>query len=71
MIKWIWSKLTGQRLVYLRDFDGEVTLTFERKTPFGYSTAKRWWPYWVGESVILLPDGQVKQPHYVKEWKYK
>ena len=70
MIKWIWSKLTRQKLVYLRDSDGDVTLTFAQKSPFGELTAKRWWPSSYGITV-LLPDGKVKQPHYVKEWKYK
>ena len=70
MIKWIWSKITRQKLVYLRDFDGYLTLTFAQKSPFGELTAKRWWPVSTG-IVVLLPDGKVKQPSYVKEWIYK
>ena len=39
----IWAFITRQEVVYLLDFDGEVTKTFAKQTPFGLS-AKRFWP---------------------------
>jgi|688.fasta_scaffold2041992_1 hypothetical protein len=58
----IWAKLTKQKVVYLKDCDGEVTKTVARQTPFGY-VAKRY-----SRDVLLLPDGKTQGPAYVEEW---
>jgi hypothetical protein len=66
MIKASWAKLTGGKLVWLRDHDGTVTLAIARRDPWGYMSAKRWWP-WNIRTVRLLPGGNVSGG-YVKEW---
>lgn len=58
----IWAKLTNQKVVYLKDYDGEVTKTVARRTPFGYVATR------LGHGVLLLPDGKVQGPIYVTEW---
>lgn len=63
----LWAFLTRQKLVYLKDFDGELTLTVAKKTPFGY-VAKRHWPFHVLD-VILLEGGKVEHGSYVHEWR--
>lgn len=65
----IWAILTGGDLVWLRDHDGEVTLTIARRTPFGDLIAKRFWPTNI-RNVMLLPGGEVAGGAYVEEWKY-
>jgi hypothetical protein len=67
MVKWLWAKLTGGKLVWLRDMDGEVTLSIARRDPWGDLSAKRYWPSHI-RTVRLLPDGKV-DGRYVKEWK--
>lgn len=67
MFKWLWAKLTGAELVWLRDFDGEVTLAIARRDPWGNMSAERHWP-WGIKTVVLLPDGKVDGT-YVKQWK--
>lgn len=63
----LWSLLTFQKVVYLLDFDGEVTKTVAKKTPFGY-VAKRWWPFPHGVC-LLKDDGTVFGGSYVTHWK--
>lgn len=67
MIAHLWAFLTRQQVVYLEDMDGEVTKTFAKVSPFGDLRALRFWP-WTTHTVTLLPDGSVKQPHFVKRW---
>lgn len=64
----LWAFLTGQKIVWLKDVDGELTKTFAKKTPFGYK-AKRWWPFNI-RAVLLNPDGTVSHGAYVREWKF-
>ena len=66
MIKRIWAFLTGGKLVWLKDFDGEITLAIARKDPWGDMRAERHWPFSV-RSVRLLPDGTV-DGSYVRFW---
>jgi hypothetical protein len=68
MLKRIWAVLTRRRLVWLRDMDGDVTLTFAERDAFGYLTAQRCWPFRI-RCVTLNPDGTVVGS-YVKLWKY-
>ena len=63
----LWSLLTFQKVVYLLDFDGEVTKTVAKKTPFGY-VAKRWWPF-THAVCLLKDDGTVFGKSYVTHWK--
>jgi hypothetical protein len=65
----IWAFLTRQRLVWLRDFDGEVTLAIAKETPFGGLMAERWWPFKI-LTVQLEDGGNVRPPCYVEEWKF-
>lgn len=58
--------ITGGKLVWLEDFDGEVTKSIAYKTGFGKLKAKRM----PGSLSILLPDGSVQKPNYVKRWEY-
>lgn len=68
MIKCIWAWLTGGELVWLRDYDGTVTLTIARVDPWGYKTAERYWPYKI-RTVTLEADGTVSNNSYVELWK--
>lgn len=63
----LWAMLTRQKVVYLKDHDGEITKTFAKKTPFGY-VAKRYWPFNI-RNVLLLPNGQVENGCYVHGWR--
>lgn len=65
----IWAFITGQKVVYLMDYDGYITKTVAKKTPFGY-VAKRLWPFNI-RNVLLLDDGTVAGLSYVKYWKEK
>jgi hypothetical protein len=67
MLMRLWAFLTGQKLVYLKDVDGELTLTVAKRTSFGY-VAKRYWPFHVRD-VILLDGGKVENGSYVHEWR--
>jgi hypothetical protein len=58
----IWAKLTNQKVVYLKDHDGEVTKTVARCTPFGYVARRHF------QDVLLLPEGKVQGPIYVTAW---
>lgn len=68
MIKRIWSILTGGRLVWLKDCDGQVTLAISRKSPFGGIVAERHWPFAI-RTVELLDDGKA-DGGYVAQWVY-
>lgn len=68
MIKWIWAKLTGGKLVWLRDFNGTCTKSIAYKNAFGELTAERWWPMAI-RRVILNADGSI-DGSYVTNWKY-
>ena len=61
----IWAFLTKQKVVYLLDYDGEVTKTLAKKTPFGY-VAKRYWPLNT-RNCLLKEDGSIMGGSYVKE----
>lgn len=63
---WLFAKLTGRKLVYLQDFDGEITLATARVTPFGL-VAKRMGPL-DEKQCICLSDGTCNHP-YVDRWK--
>lgn len=66
MEKWI-AGLFGRRVVYLRDFDGQITKKWAKATPFGLACRRM---MAVPDSVCLLIDeGKVIGPCYVKEWR--
>lgn len=69
MLKRLWAFATGGRLVWLRDHDGEVTLTVAQKDPWGDWYAKRWWPWSNLGYVQLLPNGKTRGATYVEDWK--
>lgn len=64
----IWAFITRQEVVYLKDYDGDVTKTVAKKTPFGLS-AKRCWPLSI-KNVLCTPDG-VENGTYVVDWFYQ
>jgi len=70
MIKRIWAFLTGGTPVWLKDFDGTVTLTIARTDAWGDIWAERHWPFEI-HKIQLLPDGTCKQKNgtYVDFWK--
>jgi len=57
----------GWKVVYLLDFDGEVTKRLARPTPFGATAWRMSRSMHVGQ-VLLLPDGSVRGSRYVTEW---
>jgi hypothetical protein len=59
------ANLFGREVVYLLDHDGEVTKRWAKRTPFGM-TCFRHWP--MAGRCLLLPDGTVKGPIYVRNW---
>lgn len=67
MIKRIWCWITGGELVWLRDFDGEVTLSIAYTNPWGEKCAKRWWPTSI-RTVRRLDGGKV-DGGFVEGWK--
>lgn len=68
IIKRIWAKLTKGKLVWLEDFDGEITLRIARKHPFGGLRTNR---MSFGITPLqLLEDGSIEPKCYVKRWKY-
>lgn len=69
VIKWIVAKLTGGKLVYLQDMDGEVTTSIAYKNPFGGLICQRYWPFKI-RHCVLGANGVVAQPHYVKKWMF-
>lgn len=66
MEKWI-AGLFGRRVVYLRDFDGEITKKWAKPTPFGLTCQRM---ALVPRSRCLLLEGcKVAGVNYVHEWK--
>ena len=63
-----WAFLTRQELIYLKDFDGKLTLTLARKNHKGM-IAKRWWPTNTN-NVSCLDGGEVADKwNYVVGWE--
>lgn len=70
LIKWVVAKLFGGKLIYLKDCDGDVTLSIAYRDPWGDMVAKRMWPTSI-RVCTLYPDGTVDRGQsYVKFWKY-
>lgn len=69
IIKLVWAKLIGGKLVWLRDYDGEVTLTVAKLNPWGEWIAKRYFPFSIRQ-VRLMPGGKVSGASYVEDWKW-
>lgn len=65
----LWAFLTGGKLVWLKDFDGETALSIARVDEFGEMRAERHWPFKI-RTCVLLEDGVVAGSHYVHFWKY-
>lgn len=64
----IWTKIFGGELIWLKDHDNEVSLSIAKRDPWGVLTAERCWPFNI-RTVILLPDGTVSGSCYVNFWK--
>lgn len=64
MIKFI-AWITGRKVVWIQDFDGEVNLRIVKETPFGLVGSRM-----LGARMVLNLDGTVRYPSYVKSWKY-
>ena len=59
--------LTGRKVVYLMDHDGEVNRRLAKETPFGLTTKRIKRNCVAG--VLLLPDGNTRGKGYVISWK--
>jgi hypothetical protein len=70
MLTRLWALLTGGTLVWLKDYDGEVTLAIARRDPWGELTANRLWP-WGTRIVRLNDDGTAGSDStcYVRKWR--
>jgi len=67
ILRRIYAWVTGRRVIYLMDHDGEVSERIAYLDPFGM------WAYrmrLIGASVRLLPDGKTLGPCYVRKWVY-
>ena len=68
MFKKIWAFLTGGKIVWLQDRDGELTRTIAYKVGFGKMQATRM--RFTGK-VTLNEDGTVSGKSYVRYWSYE
>ena len=59
----LWAVLTGQKIVYLKDFDGEITTSLAYKTPFGWVARRN------GRAIVLREDSKIEGVSYVTQWK--
>ena len=60
--------ISGKKLIYLKDHDGEIRITMMKTDPWGDVVANVYPLVKVGW-VKLLPNGEVQQPHYCSQWK--
>ena len=68
MFKKIWAYLTGGEVVWLEDFDGELTRTIAYRIGKGKMQATR---MIFVRKATLESDGSVSFPSYVKKWWYE
>ncbi len=68
MLKTIWAFLTGGKVVWLKDYDGELTRTIAYKAGFGKMHAKR---VMFKGKVTLNEDGTVSGKSFVRYWSYE
>lgn len=68
MFKKIWAFLTGGKVVWLEDFDGEVTRTIAYQIGKGKMQARLMSSV---RKATLESDGSVSYPSYVKKWWYE
>ena len=68
MLKTIWAFLTGGKVVWLQDYNGELTRTIAYKAGFGKMQARRM--MFTGK-VTLNEDGTVSGKPYVDYWSYE
>ena len=68
MLKTIWAFLTGGKVVWLQDYDGELTRTIAYKAGFGKMQARRM--MFTGK-VTLNEYGTVSGKPYVDYWSYE
>lgn len=66
LIKRVAAFLSGRELVWLIDFDGEVSLRAAKRTPFGLVCNRFGFGF---ARCLLLPGGRVQGPSFVKQWK--
>ena len=67
MLKTIWAFLTGGKVVWLQDYNGELTRTIAYKAGFGKMQARRM----MFIKVTLNEDGTVSGKSYVHYWSYE
>ena len=67
MLKTSWAFLTGGKVIWLQDHDGELTRTIAYKAGFGKMQAWRMFSL----SVTLNQDGTVSGASYVQYWEYE
>ena len=68
MFKKIWAFLTGGEVIWLEDFDGELTKTIAYRIGKGKMQATR---MAFVRKATLEPDGSVSFPSYVEKWWYE
>lgn len=68
MFKKIWAFLTGGKVVWLQDFDGQLTRSIAYPAGFGKMQASR---MMFTSKVTLNPDGTTSAKSYVKSWCYE
>ena len=57
--------------VYLRDAWGVVYKSFVKPNIFKDKNPCAWtYPFYKIGNVVLLPDGIIEQPHYIKQWRW-
>lgn len=66
IIKKIAAHLGLIKLVWLRDYDGKLTLSIKRKHPFGGFHAYRFW--FIDVSITLHDNGTCSGREYVTGW---
>lgn len=67
MLRKLIAFLTGGKVVWLKDHDGELTRTIAYPAGFGTWSAHRM----LGDKVTLHPDGTVTGKSYVKYWEFE
>lgn len=64
------APMFGRRVVYLQDFDGEVSKRWAKPTPFGLVCNRIGLFGGRDTECLLLADGTVKGPSWVDRWAF-
>lgn len=64
----IWAFITGRKIVFLKDFEGEIYVSLARKTPFGYCAPIYWF---TGTGCVTLEEDGTCGNSYISNWKFE